>query len=57
MTVPDPYCMPMVDDLLDQVGDCDYVSKIDLTKGFYQIPLEQKDKDKAAFCSPWGKFR
>ena len=45
---------PKVDDLLDQVGDCDYLSKLDLTKGFYQIPLRPEDKEKTAFC---GKFR
>lgn len=42
VTVPDPYCMPMVDDLLDQVGDCEYLSKIDLTKGrsLYSLGIE-----------------
>ena len=57
VTIPDPYCMPLVDDLLDQVGESTYLSKLDLTKGFYQIPVKLEHRDKTAFCSPWGKFR
>ena len=34
-----------------------YLSKLDLTKGFYQIPIKPEHQDKTAFCSPWGKFR
>ena len=51
----DPYDMPLVDKLLDRVGDSAYISK-DLTKGFYQIPVEEVDRPKTAFCTPWGKF-
>ena len=57
VTVPDPYDMPLIEDLLDQVGEAVYLSKLDLTKGFYQIPLEAHDRDKTSFCTPWGKFR
>ena len=49
--------MPLIEDLLDQVGQAVYLSKLDLTKGFYQIPLEAHDRDKTSFCTPWGKFR
>ena len=47
--------MPLVEDLLDRVGSCEFLSKIDLTKGFYQIPIREEDRDKTAFCSPHGK--
>ena len=47
--------MPLIEEMLEQVGEATYLSKLDLTKGFYQIPLQ--DKDKTAFCTPWGKFR
>ena len=55
VTTPDPYCMPLVEDLLDRVGSCEFLSKIDLTKRFYQIPIREEDRDKTAFCSPHGK--
>ena len=56
LPIPDPYCMPLVNDLLDQVGQSTYLSKLDLTKGFYQIPVKPGHRDKTAFCSPWSKF-
>lgn len=31
-------------------------SKIDLVKGFYQIPLHEDYYHKTAFCTPMGKF-
>ena len=34
-----------------------YLSKLDLTKGFYQIPLDSINRSKTAFCIPWGKFQ
>ena len=57
VTTPDPYCMPLIEDLLDQVGDCGFLSKLDLSKGFYQIPIRMEDRDKTALCSPNGKYR
>ena len=29
-TTPDPFCMPLIDDILDCVGECKFLSKIDL---------------------------
>ena len=49
--------MPLIDDILDNVGECKYLSKLDLSKGFYQVPIKESDKDKTAFCTPFGKFR
>ena len=43
--------------MLDQVVEAVDLSKLDLTKGFYQIPLDAHDRDKTSLCTPWGKFR
>ena len=45
VTIPDPFRMPLIDDILDNVGDCPYLSKLDLAKGFYQVPIQPDDKD------------
>ena len=37
VTTPDPFYMPLIDDILDNVGECKYLSKLDLSKGFYQV--------------------
>ena len=39
VTRPDPYMMPRVQNLLDRISQARWLSKLDLKKGFYQIPL------------------
>ena len=56
ITKPHPYLMPRIEEMIDQLGEAHYLSKLDLNKGFYQIPLAQVDQEKTAFCTPWGKF-
>ena len=56
-TQPDPYELPLVEDLLHQVGEAQYLSKMDLNKGFYQIEMDERDIEKTAFCTAWGKFK
>ncbi len=57
VTVPDPYYMPTVDELIGKVGEEKFLTKLDLAKGFYQVPLHNGDKPKTAFVTPWGKFQ
>ena len=38
-TIPDPYEMPRIDDIIDQLGEANFLSKLDLSKGFYQFPV------------------
>ncbi len=56
VTVPDPYFMPKIEDLICQVGDSVFLSKMDLSKGFYQVPLTLSAREKTAFITPFGKF-
>ena len=57
MTTPDPYLMPRVDDMLTKIGNAKFLTKMDLNKGFHQIPLREEDQCKTAFCTPWGKWQ
>ena len=56
VTQPDPYQMPLIEEILDSLANARFISKIDLNKGFHQIPIVSEDIPKTAFCSPWGKF-
>ena len=56
VTQPDPYQMPLIEEILETLASATFISKIDLNKGFHQIPIEQCDIPKTAFCSPWGKY-
>ena len=57
VTAPDPYQMPFIEDILDTLAPAAFLSKIDLNKGFHQIPIRDEDMAKTAFCTPWGKFQ
>ena len=56
VTEEDRYQMPRVDDLIERIGSALFITTIDLTKGYYQVPLAKPDQKKTAFISPQGKF-
>ena len=56
VTVSDPYQMKRIDDTLDLLGEASFLTKLDLSKGYYQIPMVEGDIPKTAFSTPFGKF-
>ena len=56
ITTPDPFPIPRIDDLIDELNSAKYLTKIDLNKGFLQIPVNENDQPKTAFQTPWGQF-
>ena len=56
ITQPDPFYMPRVEEVLESVGKARYISKIDLSKGYYQIPMSQRDIPKTDFTCHKGRF-
>ena len=56
ITKRDVYPLPLVDDITDQIGKAIYRSTLDLTKGFWQIPIEESDKEKTTFITYEGLF-
>ncbi|XP_056627068.1 retrovirus-related Pol polyprotein from transposon 412 isoform X1 [Triplophysa dalaica] len=50
----DAYPMPRIDELLDRLGSARFFSTLDLTKGYWQIPLSPLSKEKTAFTTPFG---
>ena len=53
----DAYPMPRVDELLEKIGNARYITTLDLTKGYWQIPLTPRAKEKTAFATPDGLFQ
>ena len=49
--------MPRVDELLDRLGTARFFSTLDLTKGYWQIPLSPESKEKTAFSAPDGLYQ
>ena len=46
-----------MDDLIDHVGGAPYITTLDLTKGYWQVPVAKEDQEKTAFATPWGLFQ
>ena len=56
VTTPDRYPVPNVQDLASQLTGCTIFSKLDLTKGYYQVPKAPEDEPKTAVVTPFGLF-
>ena len=49
--------MPRIEVLLEMMGKANIYSKLDLKKGYYQVPVAPHHQDKTAFVTEWGKFK
>lgn len=52
----DSYPMPRVDDIFDRLGPARYITTLDLTKGYWQVPMAEDSKHKTAFTTPYGLY-
>ena len=53
----DAYPMPRVDDLINLVAGSPYITTLDLTKGYWQVPVAREDREKTAFTTPFGLYQ
>ncbi|XP_078243510.1 uncharacterized protein LOC144587340 [Pogona vitticeps] len=56
VTTPDAYPMPRLDNLIETIGGCRFISPLDLVKGYWQLRIDPRDQEKTAFCSPFGLY-
>ncbi|SPO29980.1 uncharacterized protein UTRI_10291 [Ustilago trichophora] len=56
ITATNGYPLPVIQQCLDQLGQAQWFSKIDLTSGYWQIRLKPEDVSKTAFNTRIGKF-
>ena len=57
ITVFDAETIPNADEIFAQLAGCKYVSKFDLCKGYWQLPMEESAKPITAFQTPEGLFQ
>ncbi len=53
----DTYPMPRIDELIERLGPARFITTLDLTKGYWQVPLTPQAKPKTAFSTPDGAFQ
>uniref|UniRef100_A0AAY4E6M7 ribonuclease H n=1 Tax=Denticeps clupeoides TaxID=299321 RepID=A0AAY4E6M7_9TELE len=52
ITKPDSFPLPRMEDCVDKVGAAKYVTKLDLLKGYWQVPLTTRACEISAFVTP-----
>ena len=52
VTKPDCFPLPRIDDCVDKVGHAKFVTKLDLLKGYWQVPLTPRAQAISAFVTP-----
>lgn len=56
VTVKNGYPLPRIQECLDLIGKARYLSKLDLTQGYYQVRVHPDSRTKTAFNTREGKF-
>lgn len=54
VTTKNKYPIPFITDLLDQLGEACWFSKLDLWSGYYQVRIVEEDEQKIACVTRYG---
>ena len=56
ITKVDTYTLPRILYCIERVGNSKYVTKIDLLKGYWYVPLTKRPREISAFVTPLGLY-
>ncbi|CAM4635722.1 unnamed protein product [Lepidochelys olivacea] len=56
VTRPENYPVPCTDELLEKLGCAQFISTLDLTKGYWQVPLDDPAKERSTFITHVGLY-
>ncbi|GBN48124.1 Transposon Ty3-I Gag-Pol polyprotein, partial [Araneus ventricosus] len=56
ITTKDVYPLPRIDDTLDSLKGAQFFSSMDLRSGYWQIEVDEADREKTAFVTPEGLY-
>ena len=56
ITLENIYPIPMVDKTLDALGKARFITTLDVSREYYQVPVNTEDQDKTVFKTSMGKF-
>ena len=52
LTKSDSFPLPRMEDCVDRIGNAKFVTKLDLLKGYWQVPLTDRASEISAFATP-----
>ncbi|KAI3371878.1 hypothetical protein L3Q82_006757 [Scortum barcoo] len=52
VTVPDSFPLPCIEDCINSISPAMFITKLDLLKGYWQVPLTSRASDISAFVTP-----
>ena len=55
--IPDWYPLPNITDFTSRISGATVFSKLDLQKGYYQVPMASEDIQKTAIVTSFGMFK
>lgn len=56
ITKKNSYPLPLIDDILALLGKAKFFTSMDLKSGYWQVAMDEKDKEKTAFACHKGLF-
>ena len=55
-TIRDQFRLPRVKESIDAISNAKLSSTMDLTSGFNEVVMDEEDRQKTAFTTPFGIF-
>ena len=56
-TIKSTWPIPSIEEIFDTLEGSAYFTSIDMSAGFYQVPMEESSQDSTAFSTPFGSFK
>ena len=56
VTKSDSFPLPRVEDCINSIGRSHFITKFDLLKGYWQVPLTERAREISAFATPDGLY-
>ncbi|CAF3616491.1 unnamed protein product, partial [Rotaria socialis] len=57
IAIRDHFPLPRIDDIFDQLSDSHFFTTLDFKSGYFQVPLDKRDRSKTAFSTRDSRYQ